>query len=245
MIHPLVPNTPFYRVTTVGRRWGDVLSGRGALYLPPAGNRYNVVLQQAAYVCDDLGVAVTEFAYYAARDWQDRIGNHHILPVPGPLRSDYILWQFTLQAPTYVIDVENAPGTAALLPPFALFNPARNYAATQNLANHAVTFPAPGHRPPHPGLKVPAVRSRLAIASAHANFVLNRLPNSPRGTLLTRWKLRIEFLDLQGDSVTAASPRVDWAEPRFMLLSYPRVAVVPPPAPYAISAWRSFRINHL
>src|SRR5437899_4643120 len=74
MIHTFPPNTPFYRVTTVGRTWRDVLSGRGALYLSPAGNRYNVVLQQAAYVCDDLDVAVSEFAYYAARDWQDRLG---------------------------------------------------------------------------------------------------------------------------------------------------------------------------
>ena len=50
-----------------GRRWRDVLSGRGALYLSATGNRYNTVLQQAAYVSDDLRVAVTEFAYYAAR----------------------------------------------------------------------------------------------------------------------------------------------------------------------------------
>jgi RES domain len=245
MIQNLVPGTLFYRVTTPGRKWGDVLSGRGALYLPPAGNRYNVVLQQAAYVCDDLEVAVTEFGYYAARDWQDRLGNHHILPVPSPLRQDYILWQFTLQAPTYVVDVENAPGTAALLPPFALLNPSRNYAATQNLANHAVNFHAPGHPTPHPGLKVPAVRSRHLITAGQSNYVLYRLPNSPRGTLLTRWKLRFEFLDVSGNAVTSTSPRVNWAEPRFMLLALPRSVAVAPPAPYALGTWHSFRINHL
>lgn len=79
MTHPLPPNHIFYRVTTRGRRWRDVLSGGGSLYLPPGGNRYNVVLQRAAYVCDELSVTVTEFAYYAARNWQDRLGNHHIV----------------------------------------------------------------------------------------------------------------------------------------------------------------------
>ncbi len=245
MIHTFVPKTPFYRVTTAGRKWGDVLSGRGALYLSPVGNRYNVVFQQAAYVCDDLDVAVSEFGYYAARDWQDRLGNHHVRPVPGPLQNDYTLWQFTLQAPSYAIDVENAPGVAVLLPPFALFNPGRNYAVTQHLANHAVSFVVPGHPPPHPGLKVPAVRSRHLPADTQVNYVLYRLPNSPKGTLLSRWTLRIEFLDVQGNSVTAASPRVNWAEPRFMLLSYPRTPGVAPPAPHVLGAWRPCRINHL
>ena len=50
-----------------------MLSGRGALYLSPSGNRYNVVLQQASYVCNDLEVAVAEFGYYAARDWHERL----------------------------------------------------------------------------------------------------------------------------------------------------------------------------
>jgi hypothetical protein len=248
MIHPLAPTTPFYRVTTVGRKWNDVLSGRGALYLPPAGNRYNVVLQQASYVCDDLEVAVTEFGYYAARDWQVRLGNHHILPVPNPLQADYILWQFTLRAPTYAIDIEAAPGTAALLPPFALFNPGQHYSASQHLANHAVNFPAPGHPTPHPALKVPAVRGRIAPTGTQSNYVLYRLPGrpgSPRGALLARWKLRIEFLDVHGSPVTAASPRVNWAEPRLMLLASPRVAAVALPALYSIGVWRSFRINHV
>lgn len=244
MIHNLAPNTPFYRVTRHDRKWADVLSGRGALHLFPAGNRYNVVLQQAAYECDDQDVAVSEFAYYAANDWQERLGNHHVLPVPSPLRGNCILWQFLLQAPSYAINVENAPGAVALLPPFALFNPARNYAATQHLANHAVSFVSPGHPPPHPTLKVPAVRSRHAITDTQSNYVLYRLPHSPRGTLLTRWKLRIEFLDVQGNPVAAASPRVNWAEPRFMLLRYPRVAAVAPPVPHALGSWRPCRINH-
>lgn len=87
MIYPLPPAQSYYRVTVLGRRWRDVLSGRGALYLLATGNRYNTVLQQAAYVSDDPTVAVTEFAYYAARDGQDRLGNHHVLPVAGPSRA--------------------------------------------------------------------------------------------------------------------------------------------------------------
>src|SRR3712207_7470305 len=52
----------------------------------------------------------TLFRSYAARDWQDRLGNHHILPVAGPLQSDYVLWRFRLDQPTYVIDVEHTTG---------------------------------------------------------------------------------------------------------------------------------------
>ena len=44
MIYPLPPNQSYYRVTILGRRWRDVLSGRGALYLSATGNRYNTVL---------------------------------------------------------------------------------------------------------------------------------------------------------------------------------------------------------
>ncbi len=175
MPHPLPPNHNFYRVTTRGYRWRDVLSGGGALYLNPSGNRYNVVLQRAAYVCDELSVTVIEFAYYAARNWQDRLGNQHIVAVPSPMRGDYALWQFTLQQPTYVIDVEAGLPAHLQLPPFALLNPGHNYAATQWLANNAIALPVVGHANPHPGLKVPAVRSRHGAAAHESNFVLYRL----------------------------------------------------------------------
>ena len=243
MVHSLPPNQDFFRVTTVGRRWRDVLSGRGALYLTATGNRYNAVLQRAAYVSNELSVAVAEFAYYVARDWHTRLGNHHILPVPSPLQSDYVLWQFTLQRPTYVIDV--GAGLRVALPPFALLNPGHNYAATQWLANHATATPAPGHASPHPGLKVPAVRSRHGAAAHESNFVLYRLPNSPRGQLTARWKLRIEFLDIHGNVVVAGSPRVDWAHPRFKLLAPPRPPGPQPPAPYALNIWHPLFINFL
>src|SRR2546423_15311977 len=106
MVYQLPKNQEYFRVTTVGRRWRDVLSGRGALYLPPTGNRYNVVLQRAAYISDSLPVAVTEFAYYAAKDWFQRLANHHIFAGPTPLQSTYVLLPFTLTQPTYVLDVE-------------------------------------------------------------------------------------------------------------------------------------------
>jgi hypothetical protein len=190
MIHPLPPGQSWYRVTILGRRWRDVLSGRGALYLSATGNRYNTVLQQAAYVSDDPAVAVTEFAWYAARDWQDRLGNHHVLPVPGPLQSDYVLWKFRLDQPTYVIDVEHAAGVPWTVPPYVLFNPGRNHAATQHLANQAVAWPFPGHPNPHPGLRVPAVRSRHVPPDTHVNYVLYRFsPAVPRGHLEGRWRL--------------------------------------------------------
>jgi hypothetical protein len=244
MVHPLPQKQDYFRVTTLGRRWKDVLSGRGALYLPPTGNRYNVVLQRAAYVSDELNVAVTEFAYYVARDWQTRLGNHHLLPVPSPLRSNYVLWQFTLQQPRYVIDVEAGP-PLVLLPPFSLLNPCHHYAATQWLANHAIATPAPGHAPPHPGLKVPAVRSRHGTAAQQSNFVLYRQRNSPKGQLVARWRLQIEFLDTNGNPVAAGSRRVDWACPRFQLLANPGATAPRPPAPQALNTWHPLAINFL
>jgi hypothetical protein len=180
------------------------------------------ILQQAAYVSDDLAVAVTEFAYHAARDWQDRLGNNHVLPVAGPVQSDYVLWRFRLDQPTYVVDVEHPAGVPWLVPPYVLFNPRRNYAATQHLANQAVAWPFPGRPNPHPGLRVPAVHSRLAAGDTQVNYVLYRLPSTPRGHPEGRWRLRIEFLDLNGNPVGAASPRIDWSRPRFQLLPPPR-----------------------
>ena len=245
MIHPLPPGQSYYRVTTVGRRWRDVLSGRGSLYLSATGNRYNAVLQQATYVTDDLAVAVTEFAYYAVRAWQDRLGNHHIVAVPGPLQSDYILWRFRLLHPTYVVDVEHAAGVPWLAPPYVLLNPGRNYAATQHLANQAITWPFAGHAPPHPGLRVPAVRSRHAATDAQANYVLYRLPGTPLGQQEGRWRLRIEFLDLMGNTVGTGSRRIDWSRPRFQLLPSPGGSAAPPlPAAYALATWYPIHVNY-
>src|SRR5262245_10092567 len=246
MIHPLPPDQSYYRVTTLGRRWRDVLSGRGALYLSATGNRYNTVLQQAAYVSDDPAVAVTEVAYYAARDWQYRLGNHHVLPVAGPLQSDYVLWRFRLDQPTYVIDVEHAAAVPWTVPPYVLFNPRRNYAATQHLANQVVAWPFPGSPNPHPGLRVPAVRSRHVSADTHVNYVLYRLsPAVPRGHLEGRWRLRIEFQDLNGNPVGTPSPRIDWSRPRFQLLPSPGgggPAALPPG--YALATWYPVHVNH-
>jgi hypothetical protein len=245
MIHPLPPGQSYYRVTTLGRRWRDVLSGRGALYLSATGNRYNAVLQQAAYVSDDLAVAVTEFAYYAARDWQDRLGNHHVVPVAGPLQSDYVLWRFRLQQPAYVIDVEHTVGVPWQVPSYVLLNPGRNYAATQHLANQAITWPFAGHPTPHPGLRVPAVRSRHAAADSHVNYVLYRLPGTPLGQQEGRWRLRVEFLDLNGNSVGPASARIDWSHPRFQLLASPGGGAVPGlPAGYTLGTWYPVHVNH-
>jgi hypothetical protein len=246
MIHPLPPGQSYYRVTSRGRSGRDVLSGRGALYLSATGNRYNTVLQQAAYVSDDLAVAVTEFAYYAARDWQDRLGNHHLLPVAGPLQSEYVLWRFRLDQPTYVIDIEHAVGVPWAVPPHVLFNPGRNYAVTQHLANQAVAWPFPGHPNPHPGLRVPAVRSRHLPADAQVNFVLYRLSRAvSHGQVEGRWRLRIEFLDLNGNPVGTLSPRIDWFRPRFQLLPVPGGAPAALPPAYALATWYPVHVNHV
>jgi hypothetical protein len=244
MIHALPPDQHYYRVTTLGRRWRDVLSGKGSLYLSATGNRYNTVLQQAAYVCDDLRVAVTELAYYAARDWQDRLGNHHLLPVPGPLQGDFVLWRFTLQQPTYVVDVENAAGVPWQLPP----SPCSIQGGTTRPRKRWRTTRLPGRStdtlPPHPGLRVPAVRSRNGPMAQEVNYVLYKIASSPRGHLVGRWRLRIEFLDLNGSSVGAGSPRIDWSRPRFQLLVSPGSAPTAPlPAPYVLGNWSLIQIN--
>ena len=87
MIYALPPHQSYYRVTILGRRWRDVLSGRGALYLSATGNRYSTVLQQAAYVADDLVVTVTEFAYYAARVGRTVSGTTTSCPSQAPSRA--------------------------------------------------------------------------------------------------------------------------------------------------------------
>ena len=243
MTFPLPQNQQYYRITTRGYRWRDVLSGRGGLHLSPGGNRYNVVLQRAAYVSNELSVTVTEFAYYAARDWQDRLGNHHIVAVPTPMRAAYTLWQFTLQQPTYVIDVEAGLPVHAQLPPFALLNPGHNYAATHWVANNAIATPVVGHHLPHPGLKVPAVRSRQGAAAQESNYVLYKLAHSPRGTLTGRWSVQIEFLDIAGNAVVATSARVDWSHPRFQLLGAPGGVAPALPHPYALGVWYPLEVN--
>jgi RES domain len=246
MIHQLPARQCFFRVTRKGWKWPAVLSGRGAFHLSAAGNRYNVVLQQAAYASDSLTVAVTEWAYYLALDWHERIAGHHVAPVNGPLVTEDLLWAFTLTAPISVVDVE---AVAASLPwaGHVLVNPARNYAATQRLANLALTRPFPGYPPPHAGLKVPAVRSRLHPSSTESNFVFFRLGRSPAGQRVGKWRLRVEFLDLAGDPVGPATARVDWARPRSQLL--PPVggagAGLAAPAGCALSTWQPLVINHL
>ncbi len=246
MIYPLSANQHFFRITKARRRWRDVLSGEGALYLRATGNRYNVILQQAAYVSDSLAVAVTEWAYYVARDWQDHIGKHHAFPITGPLLSEAMLWQFTIKTPNYVVDAESLAASLPW-PAHVLLNPSGNYAATQYLANLALSRSFPGYTPPHPGLKVPAVRSRLQALASESNFVFFRMGKSPTGQLVGKWRLQIEFLDPAGNEVTAATVRVDWSRFRFRLLQPPGSfpAGQTSPAGYSAASWYPLALNHL
>jgi len=245
MVYPLPANQEYYRATTVGRKWRDVLSGKGSLFLSPAGNRYNVVVQRAAYISDSLEAAVTEWAYYSAKDWMKRLGNHHILPVPSPMQDTYVLWRFTLTQPTHVIDVEAGSPLPVQMPLFALQNPGNYYAMTQWVANNAIATPVAGHAAPQPGLKVPAVRSRQNAAAIDSNYVLYRFAGTPRGQQTGRWRLLIEFLDINGNAVTGGSPRVDWAHPRFQLIPSPGGAGPVPRAAYALNTWYTLTINFL
>ena len=216
------------------------------MYLPATGNRYNVILQQAAYVSDSLTVAVTEWAYYVARDLQDRIGKHAAIPIAGPLVSEASLWQFTIQTPNYVVDIE--PLAASLpWPAHVLFNPSGNYAATQHLTNLALSRAFPGHNPPHPGLKVPAVRSRVQATATESNVVFFRMGKLPSGQLLGKWRLQIEFLDLAGNEVSATTARVDWSQFRFRLLQPPGSVPIGQalPAGFSVSRWVPLALNHL
>jgi len=245
MIYHLSVNQYYFRITTLGRRWNDVLSGNGALYLTPLGNRYNVVLQRATYVAETPQIVLSEAAYYMALIWQERIGIHHLRPVTGPLVSDHLLWQFTLQSPEYVIDVERLIDTL-LWPPHTLVNPGRYYDSTQRAANVAVSLQLPGYSTPHPGIRVPAVRSRNSVSSAESNLVFFCLNRSPRGQLEGRWRIQIEFLALGGGQVTSATRRVDWARPRFRILA-PVHGVplgVATPGNLALSTWYSIDLNY-
>ena len=92
-----------------------------------------------------------EELYHAARDGQDRLGNHHVLPVAGPLPNDYVLWRFRLDQPKYVIGVEHAAGVPWAAPPSVLYNPG------EQPRGHAAPG-QPGDRLAVPGLPQSAPR---------------------------------------------------------------------------------------
>ena len=244
MIYALSPDQSYYRVTILGRRMARGPLRPRSLYLSATGNRYNTVLQQAAYVCDDPAVAVTEFAYYAARNWQNRLGNHHVLPVAGPLQSDYVLWRFRLDQPTYVINVE----PSACLGPFHRICLSIQGETTRPRSIWPIR-PRPGRSLAAP-IRTPdcAARgaSRHGPTDSQVSYVLYRLsPAVPRGQLEGRWRLRIEFLDLDSNPVGAPSPRIDWCRPRFQLLPSPGGGAPPAlPPGYALATWYAVHVNY-
>ena len=71
LIHTIPEGTWLYRVTRREVLWREILLGHRAYYRN--GARYNSIHQPAVYTTPDPIVAITEQAYYSARDWQDKI----------------------------------------------------------------------------------------------------------------------------------------------------------------------------
>lgn len=223
MLHTPPAGTRFYRVTERGRAWPDVLSGAGAYFT--FGGRYNRTQQKTVYASDDPLVSITESAFHQALDWQERIGGGTLsapapLAAPAlPLVSQHFFWCFTLANPPALVDVED-PAARNMFQhrPHELLNPSQDYQRTAILADRIRQYPAPA-QPAAGGILAPSVRTPANgpyIPRQHILFVPHNVLAIP-GTQVRRWKLTVEFLDVAGQQVTAATRDIDWARPRFRL----------------------------
>jgi hypothetical protein len=229
MHHTPPADTVFYRVIGPGRRWSDVLSGKGTFYAGQKGSRYNNLGLKTVYAASDPLVSVTEAAFYEALGWHERIGsalltNQHKLAPFG--RASGRLWAFQLNPPPTVIDVEDPQALQTFrYPPHVLRNPTNEwYKPTHDLMNAAVSFPAPTGGPKAWGVKAPSVRTpRLVVAGQppfqpfQYAFALQPNQQALPGHAVDCWNLEIEFLDSSRQPVTAQTAIVDWRRPRFRL----------------------------
>jgi hypothetical protein len=221
-------------VTGRYERWRSLLRGYGAYYRH--GARYNRIRQPTVYTTADPLVAISEQAFYSARDWQDRIG----LSAPAigsaggvayPLQSTQLFWVFSLDPGPTVVDLLDATAPATFdFRPYLLHDPVREtdpranpaYSATRLVADRAR-----GHASVPEGIRAPSVRTPPVGSFQPVQYVLDPFPSSKglpsplasRATLHACLLLTLEFLDTTAPAaaVSATSARVDWSHPRFRL----------------------------
>jgi hypothetical protein len=257
MFHLLAAGTRLYRVTGIGRTWQDVVSGVGSYYT--AGGRYNRVQQRTVYAATDPLVSLAESAVHVAIDhWQPRIGRGPLSVQPAlpaavpPLVSEHWLWCFTVDADLQLVDVE---GPAALATfnhrLYELLNPAAAYRTTADVADAVRLHPHP-HVPNAlvDGILAPSVRTSSLRRYVPRQQVLFIPPNQLTipATLVRRWRMELEFADDAGQSVSANTRVIDWANPWFRLsnnrASVPAFRQRPNALPFAPGRWHRFRVKY-
>jgi RES domain len=219
MVHTPGSGTLFYRVTEQDRSWPDVLSGTGAYF--SVGGRYNRIHQKTVYAAEDPLVSIAEAAFHRAIYLQNVIGGGPLSEGPVnppdlPLRSDHLLWCFTLGIAPRLVDVEDPVALQTFRHrPYELLNPSsQDYHRTAMLAdlirNHCIR-----HHPIPGGILAPSVRTPDSpgyTPRQHIFFVPHDVLALP-GTQVLRWTLTIEFRDTAGQSVTHSTRDIDWSRP--------------------------------
>jgi hypothetical protein len=257
MFHLLPAGTRLYRVTAPGRTWRDVVSGGGSYFA--SGGRFNRVQQRTVYAATDPLVAMAEGAAHVALDnWQPRIGRGSLsvqpaLPAPvPPLISLHWLWCFTINAGMHLVDVEDPAARRTFNHRlYELMNPSQAYRATADLADKVRLHPHP--------VAAQAMVDGILAASVRTPPVARYRPRQqvffvPRhrltiaATLVSRWRLALEFTDRNGQSVHANTRVIDWANPRFQLSNNPASVPAFPQRPnsqsFAAGTWHRFRVKY-
>ncbi|MBI3469310.1 MAG: RES family NAD+ phosphorylase [Planctomycetes bacterium] len=219
-MYQLIPaGTHLYRVTDIGRKWQDVVSGLGSYYT--AGGRYNRVQQRTVYAATDPLVSIAESAFHAAVDrWQPRIGRGFLPPQPAlaaptpPLISEHWLWDFTFDLGMQLVRVESQAARVAFHHrPYELLNPSQAYRTTADLADAIRLHPHPRvAKAMIDGILAPSVRAPSVGRYVPRQQVPFVPPNSRTiaATFVQRWRMALEFRDNSGQSVTGHTRVIAW-----------------------------------
>jgi hypothetical protein len=253
MYHTPAAGTLYDRVTSRDMRRTDLLTGMGSYF--DTGGRYNRTQQRTVYASDDPLVSLTEMAFYRALDWREQIGGGDpAAPAPQPkpspptfpFVSDHTLWCFFLKNPPHVIDVDD-PAAYLLFQhdPIVLLNPGQFYETTEALADRIRAHVHPPHSRPQ-GIKAPSARTPSSPEYQPCQYALFVFGRRLAGQIAWRADLTLEFLDPDGQPVSRATRRVDWAHPRFKLegLADPVPAFAPRPGAqaYQPGPWYRFEV---
>ena len=130
---------------------------------------------------------------------------------------------------------ERHGGPTIRLPAASLLNPGQFYERTQSLADLIRTHPTRHGRSRGGSRHRRSALPRWGDTSP-VNSSSSREGSRLVGKRVRKWDLILEFLDLQGNPVTASTRRIDWERPRFKLsgarTAIPALAARPRAAPY-------------
>jgi hypothetical protein len=234
-MHITLPqNKVYYRVEKKGRTAAQVLSGYGAFYGQRGGGRYNASRQRTVYASADALTAIAEAAFYAALEWQMKIGQQLVANqnALGNLLSRMRLWAFQLKRACRVVNLLDPLAAQTFgYPAYVLWNPSRDdYLPTQDIMNMAFHHPHPAGALVQ-GVQAPSVRS-VAVPPPpqqhpvpapyrphqHIFFLTANQQAGLPAQMVDRWNLEIELVDENGQSRSQASAEVSWLRPRFRIL---------------------------